>query len=317
MKYNIGVDIGGTTIKSGIVDEGGHILFEDIINTKVQIGFEKIVSNLIKSLHNLVDKSEMMLSNIGTIGLGVPGVADKYGKVHNATNLYWSNVPLGQRISDAFPDQKIYIENDATIAGIAEKKFGGLKGVKNGIILTLGTGIGGGIIIEDKPYTGVHGIGSEVGHMIIGENNFYNCSCGNNGCFETYCSAIAVSNYMKKMLKDGEKSSVLDRVKDIDEVTTKMIFEEYAKGDKLSVKVVDRFIEYFAKGIASLINILDPQVILIGGGLSRSFNLIEEKLDKKVEEKILHKNIGKAEIKVATLGNDAGIIGASMIGSFY
>lgn len=317
MNYNIGIDIGGTTIKSGIVNDMGEILFQNVIPTEVDTGFEKIAKRLTSSIKSFVKDSGIDEKNIRSIGIGIPGIADKNGLVINATNLYWKNVPLSDRVREVFPEIKVIVQNDATIAAIAEKKFGGLKGIRNGLILTLGTGIGSGIIINDMPYIGSHGIGSEIGHMIVGEKNFYDCSCGNNGCFETFCSAIAISNYMKKLLKDGEKSSCMDYVDNIEDVTTKLIFQEYEKKDALSIRVVDRFIDYFGKGVASIINVLDPEVILIGGGFSKSFRLIEEKLNDEVDRRILHKNCGRALIKPATLGNDAGIIGASILGEFY
>lgn len=317
MRFNIGVDVGGTTIKSGIVDDLGKILFTDVIDTKVELGFEKIAHNLINSLNNLISKSRISIDDIDVIGIGIPGVADKSGFVHHATNLYWKNVPLSERVRAAFPNKKIFVQNDATIAAVAEKKIGKLKDIDNGLLLTLGTGIGGGIIINGRPFSGAHLIGSEVGHMIIGENNFYDCSCGNNGCFETYCSASAVSKYIIYRLKNGAKSSVMKYVDNIEDVTTKLVFQEFEKKDPLSIEVIDRYIDYFGKGISSLINILDPEIILIGGGLSKSFHLFEDRLNEEVDKRILHKNLGRARICTATLGNNAGIIGGSMLGEFY
>lgn len=310
---NIGVDIGGTKVKYGVIDEAGNITAKGSIDTLVENGFEDICARMKVAIKNLIEKENIPAEKIKSIGIGIPGVADKNGLVHNATNLYWKKKPLGEVMGKYFPNYSIFVENDATIAAIAELHLGGLKGVENGLLLTLGTGIGGGIIINGKPYIGHHGIGSEVGHVVIGDGNFYNCSCGNNGCFETFCSAQAIGLYMQKLLKEGEKSSVLEKAGDISKVDSKLIFEEYQKGDALSKKVVDRFTGYLSTGIASLINMLDPQIILIGGGFSKSLNLIIDDLNRQIDEKILHQGLGRAKIEKAKLGNDAGIVGAGML----
>lgn len=309
---NIGIDIGGMTIKSGIVDENGNIIQRLIIDTCVDKGFEVISQNIIKMIYTLIEKSNLNINDIGTIGVGIPGVADKNGKVHYATNLYWTNVELGKVLSDEFPKNNICIENDATIACVAEQSFGSIKGVENAIMLTLGTGVGGGIIINGKKYSGNIGIGSEIGHMIIGEKNFYNCNCGNDGCFETYCSASAVINYALKLIDENEHTVLFKNIKK-DDLTAKMIFDGYKQGDNISIKVVNRFIEYLSKGIASLVNVFDPEYIVLGGGLSNAYDVYIDELYNKVKEKIIFKNLPFAKIIKADLGNDAGIIGAAML----
>lgn len=211
---NIGIDVGGMTIKSGIVDENCNIIETLIISTEVEKGFEKIAQNMVDMINNLVKKAKLTLNDIDTIGVGIPGVADEKGKIYFATNLYWVDVDLGKILRDNFPSQKIYVENDATVACVAEHSFGSIKGVKNAIMLTLGTGVGGGIIINGEKYSGSNGIGSEIGHMVINRgDNFYECSCGNNGCFETYCSALAIIKYAQKLVEDEEYSGKLKGIK--------------------------------------------------------------------------------------------------------
>lgn len=310
---NIGIDVGGMTIKSGIVDENCNIIETLIIPTEVEKGFEKIAQNMVDMINNIVKKAKLTLNDIDTIGVGIPGVADENGKIHFATNLYWADVDLGKILRDNFPSQKIYVENDATVACVAEYSFGSIKGVKNAIMLTLGTGVGGGIIINGEKYSGSNGIGSEIGHMVINNgDNFYECSCGNNGCFETYCSALAIIKYAQKLLEDGAYSEKLKDMKKED-ITAKLIFEGYEEKDELCVKVVDRFIDNLSIGIANLINIFAPEFITLGGGVANSYNLYIDELYKKVQEKIIFKKLPFARIVKAQLGNDAGIIGAAML----
>ncbi|EHL20172.1 hypothetical protein HMPREF9628_00017 [Peptoanaerobacter stomatis] len=310
---NIGIDVGGMTIKSGIVDENCNIIETLIIPTEIEKGFEKIAQNMVDMINNIVKKAKLTLNDIDTIGVGIPGVADENGKIHFATNLYWADVDLGKILRDNFQSQKIYVENDATVACVAEHSFGSIKGVKNAIMLTLGTGVGGGIIINGEKYSGSNGIGSEIGHMVINNgDNFYECSCGNNGCFETYCSALAIIKYAQKLLEDGAYSEKLKDMKKED-ITAKLIFEGYEEKDELCVKVVDRFIDNLSIGIANLINIFAPEFITLGGGVANSYNLYIDELYKKVQEKIIFKKLPFARIVKAQLGNDAGIIGAAML----
>lgn len=308
----IGIDVGGTTIKSGIVDENGNITNRLVIDTCVEKGFEVISQNLIQMIKDLVKQANLSIDDVETIGLGIPGLSDKDGNVHFATNLYWKNVPLGDKLREAFPNQKIFIENDATVACVGEQSLGSIKGVQNAIMLTLGTGIGGGIIINGNKYSGNLGLGSEIGHMLIGENNFYKCTCGNDGCFETYCSATSVIKYAQKLIDENEETTILNNYNKED-LTAKDIFDGYTKGDKLCIKVIDRFTDYLSIGIASIINVFAPEYVVIGGGLSNAYELYIDELYEKVKERIIFKDLPFAKIIKATLGNDAGILGAAML----
>ena len=312
MKKNIGIDVGGTTIKSGITDQNGKILYRAQIPTNVNSGFDAIAQNMIKMLEYLLKNSNVSQEEIDTIGIGIPGVAKEDGTIYYCTNLHWINVPLGQIIQKHFPTVKVMIENDATVAAIAEYALGSIKGVKNAIMLTLGTGVGGGIIIDGKKYSGSQQIGSELGHMVIGDNNFYDCNCGCNGCFETYCSATAVIKYAQKLITDGEKSILTEKYT-LENIDAKAVFDGYVLKDTVCIKSVDRFLEYFSTAIANLIKIFDPEYIVLGGGMSAAFDLYIGKLEKLVAQKILFKELPISKIIKAELGNDAGIIGAAML----
>ena len=209
---------------------------------------------------------------------------------------------------------QIFAENDATVAGLAESRFGSTKEHDTSVMITLGTGVGGAIIINGKPFSGAHGVGSEIGHMMIGDG-WYKCNCGNTGCFETYCSATAIIKYAQKLLSEGEESIILDICKqNISDINAKMIFDAYNQDDEVAKKVIARFKDYLAKGIANIVNTIDPGIIAIGGGVSKSEDIILDGLKEMVRGHLVYKEEEFADIVIATLGNDAGIIGAAILG---
>ena len=181
-------------------------------------------------------------------------------------------------------------------------------------MLTLGTGVGGGIIINGKPFVGAHGMGSELGHMVIGKN-YFDCKCGNNGCFETFCSATAIIKYTQKLLEEGAKSVIRDKCQDcLNAVNAKMVFDAYREQDEVAIQVINRFKHYLAIGIANIINSIDPHVITLGGGVSRAGDILLEGLKEEVRKHILYKKECFADLVIAKLGNDAGMIGAAFLG---
>lgn len=307
----IGIDIGGMSIKAGIVDENANIICTHSIPTQVESGFENIVKNMIKMIYDLIENASLKLNDIDNIGIGIPGVADSNGKVHYATNLLWTNVELGKLLKTEFKNINVAIENDATVACVAEHSFGSIQGVQNAIMLTLGTGVGGGIIINGQKYSGNLGLGSEIGHMIVGEN-FYDCNCESNGCLETFCSATAIIKYAQKLLKESEYNSVLTDI-NFEDITAKMVFDGYKNNDELCIKVIKRFLKYLSIGISNLINLFAPEYIVLGGGVAGSYDLYIDELYELVHKNIIFKNLPFAKIVKATLGNDAGIVGAAML----
>ena len=312
--YNIGVDIGGTGIKIGVVDYKGNIVYRDQCSTDVEGGFDKIISDIDKVIRNIIKSNSIEISQIKTIGFGLPGYVDKNGKA-NCVNLNWKKVEFIGALKKTFPEFNILAENDATVAGLAESEFGSSKNSTSSVLITLGTGVGGGIIINGRPFSGAHGVGSEIGHMIIGEN-FYDCNCGNNGCFETFCSATAIIKYAQKLLSEDNApaSVILDMCNgDLSQIDAKIVFDAYRQDDEVAKKVIARFKKYLAIGIANLVNTIDPEVVAIGGGLSKSSDIILDGLKDMVREHITYKEEEFADIVIATLGNDAGIIGASIL----
>lgn len=310
--YSVGVDVGGTGIKIGAVDKNGKIIYRDSCITDVDGGFDKIISDIKNVIENLMLQNNIQKEEIKSIGFGIPGYVDRYGRA-NCVNLNWEKVDFIQKLKETFPGIDIFAQNDATVAGLAESRFGSTKEHDTSVVITLGTGVGGAIIINGKPFSGAHGVGSEIGHMMIGEG-WYKCNCGNTGCFETYCSATAIIKYAQKIISEGEDSLILDMCnKDISNINAKMVFDAYNQNDEVAKKVIARFKNYLAKGIANIVNTIDPGIIAIGGGVSKSEDIILDGLKEMVREHLVYKEEEFADIVIATLGNDAGIIGAAIL----
>lgn len=322
----IGIDLGATKIKAGIISENGKII--DEITADTPVGGE--VHAVVNSIGILIDRLlktdginaryikdiDAEISNIKGIGIGIPGACNDDGLVYYAPNLFWNNVPLGELLKGKI-NIPVFIENDATMAAIGEATCGVAKGVSNCVLITLGTGIGGGIIINNDIYSGSHGIGGEIGHMTVGEN-FYDCNCGNNGCLETFSSASALIKYTKKLLENTDDNLIYDsRIfkkidGDMDLLNGKLIFDCAKKGDLIATEAVDRLVKYLAIGIGNIINILDPEMIIIGGGISEAGDYLIDKLNREIPKNIWLKSMNLTEIVRASLGNDAGIIGSAM-----
>lgn len=310
--YRIGVDIGGTSIKVGLVNEEGKILSQKECATQSKKGFRQVIMDIRKLVDDLLMDYKVTTREIVSIGFGVPSFINREGKV-TCVNLNWYEEPFLETLNKVFFEFKIAAENDATVAALAEARFGSMKGYPYAIMLTLGTGVGGGIIIEGKPLVGAHGMGSELGHMVIGVNEF-DCNCGNNGCFETFCSATGIVKYTKKLLEKDKESLLIDVCKgDLNRLSAKKVFNAYRLGDDIAIKSINRFRYYLAIGIANIINSLDPHIIAIGGGVSRAKDIILEGLEDEIRKHILYKKEDFAKIVVANLGNEAGIIGAAFL----
>lgn len=310
--YYIGVDIGGTGVQSGVVDENGQILFRKECPTDVLSGFEKIMEDINQLVRTMLEENGIQISEIKSIGFGVPSFINKNGQV-TCVNLGWKEEDFINTLKSKFPETNVYAENDATVAALAEAKAGSMKGCDVGVMYTLGTGVGGGIIINGKVFNGAHNMGSEIGHVIV-DTNYFDCNCGNNGCLETFCSATAIIKYAKKLIEEGNDSKILELANNnIENINAKNVFDAYRLNDKVAIKTINRFKEYLAKAIAGMINTLDPEVISLGGGVSRAGDIILDGLDELVRKYIIYKNEDFADIVIATLGADAGIVGAAFL----
>ncbi|APC40623.1 ROK family protein [Clostridium estertheticum] len=309
----IGIDLGGTNIAIGIVDENGKIIHEESCETRSEREPQELIDDMIGLVLKVLDEYHMQLNEITAIGVGIPGLADKDGNVIFCVNLGWRNVPLRKMLEDAL-HTPVYIDNDATVAALAEYESGSMQNCKSGLMLTLGTGIGGGIIINGEIYSGFNGVGSELGHTVIGEN-FYNCNCGRNGCLETFASSTAIIKYTKKLIMEmNEPTTITENVEgNIDNLNAKIIFDCAKKGDKIAALAVNRLIKYLGIGIINIVNFIDPEIIVLGGGIAGAGQYLLDLITKEVLANKYYKDLPIAKIVLAQLGNKAGVIGAAMV----
>ena len=307
--YYVGIDVGGTNLKAGVVDENGHIISKVDCPTKVERGHEAVVADMAKLALKAIEKSGVSMDEVKSVGIGIPGILDpRTGIVPFCTNLGWHNVPLIELMQKDV-HKPIYVDNDATVATLAENVAGVSAGAKSSVFLTLGTGVGGGVVIDGKVYSGAHGVGSELGHMIVvvdGEE----CTCGNRGCWERYASATALIRMGTEAAK-AHPESVLNEAKSI---SAKTVVDAAKAGDKAAMEVFDRYTYYLAVGIVNIINFIDPEIIAIGGGVSAAGEFLIKPVREKLAKLVFYKTMPYARVELATLGNDAGIIGAAMLG---
>lgn len=309
--YNIGIDVGGTSIKVGLV-KNGEIIVRSNKEVNKNNGLEEVLSNIEDSINDVLNKKGIKIDDIKTIGIGIPGIVNKTGNV-TCVNMGLKNDPLEKRLKEKFTNTRIVVENDANVAALAEYNYGSMKGNDVGVMLTLGTGVGGGVIINGKAFSGAHGIGSELGHIIL-DSNYYDCNCGNNGCFETFCSATAIIRYAQKLINEGNESIILKMANgDISKIDAKIVFDAYRENDMVAIKTIKRFREYLIRGIVSIIHFIDPEIISIGGGVSNASDIILDGLDEEIHKRVIYNENGVAKVVIAEFKNDAGILGASSL----
>lgn len=311
MKY-IGIDIGGTTIAAGIVDDNEGILCKKECVTRAHRSYDAITDDIILLCKDLINISETSKQDITAIGIGVPGLETPDGQSY-AQNLFWNGVPLARDVKDAL-GYDVYIDNDANAAAMAELGFGSLKGCKDALMLTLGTGIGGAIIIDGDIYNGSINAGGELGHFTFVYDGIH-CSCGRNGCFEQYASAKALVTFAKKAAADNKESIINDMNPSIEELSAKDVVDCVRANDETAVKVFEQYVDYLAQGIISFINIFNPEIISIGGGLSQAGDILFDKVTAICSRDAFIDLHLSTKIVPAQLKNDAGILGAAMIAS--
>lgn len=307
----IGIDLGGTNIAGGLVDHMGNILEKLSIPTGRERGSNAIIEDIYTVIDTLM-KSAIVTEPVLGVGIGIPGIADPHtGDVIACVNLNWYNVPLKAMLSEKL-DVPIFIDNDATVAGVAEFQVAQEGRYKDAVMLTLGTGVGGGILLDGKVVAGFHGIGSELGHMIVGEG-FYQCGCGRHGCLETFASSTAIIHYAKYLIHSGKSSEIVEMVAgDLDRISGEVIFEAAKKGDAVANEVVTRLVKYLSIGIMNIVCTIDPEVIFLGGGISMAGDYLLDKINAKLESLKYFKATPHAKVEIAKFKNDAGIIGAAM-----
>ena len=314
--YKIGIDLGGTNIAAGIVDENYKIVVKGSVPTNADRDAELIIKDMGALCSDLVKQAGLSMSDIEYAGIATPGTANRAeGIVEYANNLPFRRFPIAETLKKYFDVKTVHIENDANAAAKGEAVAGIAKGCNHAVMITLGTGVGGGIIIDKKVYSGFNFAGAELGHIVI-EYNGRPCTCGRKGCWEAYSSATGLINMTKDKLAECSDTLMHKLVAENNgEVSGKTAFQAARQGDKAGAEVVEEYIEYLACGMATIINIFQPEILCVGGGVCNEGDYLMKPLIEKVEkEQYSRDNMAKTQIKIASLGNDAGIIGAAALG---
>jgi glucokinase len=309
----IGFDVGGTNIAAGIVDSEKRIIQRSTVPFPAGEKYDEVSRLMACQAREMLQKEGIDASLVSCIGIAVPGSVDSVGEtVIDAYNLQFHNVPLKKSLREHFPDIPVYLANDANAAALAELHAGAFMGCRTCALFTLGTGVGGGLIIGGRMFNGGLGNGVELGHMIL-EHGEEICSCGNRGCTETLCTATALIREGRKAVVEHINSAVYTEAHGVmDNVTAKLVIDCARAGDRIALDIFDRYIDALSSAVASIINLLDPEVVAIGGGVSLAGDFLFEPLRALVHKKAFFKNHGT--IVPAKLGNEAGIIGAAMLG---
>ncbi len=311
--YSIGIDLGGTNIVASVVNDKYEIVSTSKTKTNSPRPAEEIFDDIEKVCREAVDSAGLTFDDIQAIGLGTPGTVNAEGVIEFANNLAFNNVPAKQMLVDRLGKEEIFIENDANCAALGEAYAGCGNGSNNFVAITLGTGVGSGIIIDGKIVSGVNNAGGECGHMVIvvdGEQ----CSCGRRGCWEAYASATALIRQTKKAM-DEYPDSIMHRLAEEEgKVNGKTAFDAMRLGDIAGIEVVNNYIKYISCGLINLVNALQPEIICIGGGICNEGETLMKPLRRYVqaERYSIHSKI-QTKIMKAQLGNDAGVIGAALL----
>ena len=307
----IGIDLGGTNIAAGLVDETGTLKLKLSTPTLKKRTPEEIADDMARLIKQLLRDTKTDMSDLYSIGIGVPGtVNDKTGEIVYAVNLNMNGFKIAEYLKQSI-NVPVHLANDADCAALGEYTVNG-NGAERFVFVTLGTGVGGGVVLDGKIYTGFNGIGSELGHMTLikgGEK----CGCGKRGCYEAYASVTALVRDTKRAMEQHPESMMNELAAARGKVSGRTAFDAMRQGDRAAAEVVQNYAEYVAEGIVSIENIFQPEVIVIGGGISKEGDYLLKPVREYVEKNRYNKHLEQTEIKIARLFNDAGIIGAAML----
>lgn len=305
-KYVFGVDIGGTTVKLGLFDTDGNVLDKWEIPTRTENGGTNILPDIAASIQDKMSEKAVDKSDVAGVGVGAPGPVDGEGIIHKAVNLGWGEMNLKKELTTLLDGMRVEGGNDANVAALGEMWKGGGQGHTNLVAVTLGTGVGGGIIIGGKIMTGATGSGGEIGHIHVEDNENEACGCGNYGCLEEYASATGITRLANRKLQASDKDSVLRQ----GEVSAKTVFDAVKAGDELAIEIAQQFGEYLGKGLAVIAGVINPEIFVIGGGVSKAGEVLFEYIRPSFDKTVFH-GCKDTQFALATLGNDAGIYGAA------
>ncbi len=304
--YVFGVDVGGTTVKMGLFNKDGEVIDKWEIPTRTENHGENILPDVAASIKEKMAQKSIAKEDVEGVGIGTPGPVEKNGVVHQAVNLGWPEMNMKEELTTLLDGMRVEGGNDANVAALGEMWKGGGQGHKNLVAVTLGTGVGGGIIINGEIMTGATGSGGEIGHIHVEDNETEACNCGNFGCLEEYASATGITRLANRALQASDKDSVLRN----GEVSAKTVFDAVKVGDELAIEVAKQFGEYLGKALGVIAAIVNPEIFVIGGGVSKAGDILFDYIRPSFERTAFHgsRNVIFA---LATLGNDAGIYGAA------
>ena len=308
-KYCFGIDVGGTSIKCGFFTAEGELLEKWEIPTRTENQGENILPDIAKSIEKKMEEKAISKEQVTGVGIGVPGPVNKNGEIPTAVNLNWGYKHISKEMEEltGLPSKA---GNDANVAALGEAWKGGAAGCANVILATLGTGVGGGIIVDGKIVAGAHGAGGEIGHANVKHDETDSCNCGNKGCLEQMASTTGIVRLAKKALAASDQESALRAAGD--KLSAKKVFDAYKAGDALAAEIVEEFGDYLGGALATFATVVDPDVILIGGGVSRAGQPLVDVVEKYYK-KYAFTPCKETPIRLAELGNDAGIYGSAKL----
>ncbi len=314
MKNNrIGIDVGGTNIKIALISNKGEILYSNTFPTRAEMGYVYTISNIKQAINDLMSETKSSKSNIESIGFGFPGQIDyKKGLVRNSTNVPgWNNVEIADIIKTEF-SIPAFIDNDVRCATLGELKYGAGKGAENLVCITVGTGIGSGLVINGKLVRGASNAAGEIGHIKLSMNDGPLCGCGDFGCFEAYASGPSIVAMAEEYIKGG-KSTMYREMANGSEITPYIVSKAAEEGDAVAKQIFKQIGHYIGIGLSSVINLLNPEKVIIGGGVSAAGDLLFNPIRETINERAMKIAREAVEIVPAELGNTAGVIGASLL----
>ena len=305
MKFGFGVDLGGTTVKLAYFDENGTMLYKWEIPTRREDDGAHILPDIAQAVKQYIEKEGIAFDSLIGIGIGVPGPVSPDGTVNKCINLGWGVFNIEKELS-GLTGLPVKAGNDATVAALGECWKGGGQGCDNMVFATLGTGVGGGIVVGGSVIHGIHGAGGEIGHMVLNRNETEPCGCGKRGCVEQYCSATGIVRIAKQFLAKCDTSSVL---RGIENLTCKDVFDAGAEKDPLAMEILEQVYAYMGEFLANICNVVDPEYVVLGGGVSKAGQPLLDGVQRHFGKYVFHAVSG-VKFALATLGNDAGAYGA-------
>ncbi len=305
MKYIFGVDLGGTTVKMGLFNESGEVLEKWEIKTVKDNNGSQILPDIAASIKAKAAEKNLNKDDVIGVGIGAPGPIDDKGNIYGAPNLGWGTFNVSETLSE-LTGYTVKTGNDANVAALGEMWMGGGKGYNSIVMVTLGTGVGGGVIIDGKIVAGAKGAGGEIGHIFMDENETETCGCGKKGCLEQYGSATGVVRLANRRLAKDDKPSIL-RGKDID---CKAVWDAVKENDEVAIDIANEFGKLLGRGLGIIACVVNPEAFVIGGGVSKAGDILLDYIVKNFKETTF-KGCKETDFKLATLGNDAGIYGAA------